>query len=472
MAVSLDHAKMVLAGVIPERKDNLLYMLQHLQHEHFRQASFKTVFKAIDNYYDRTAGIIPKHVFTDWLERSHVEPARVLQYEELYADIESYEISDHEFRYAVEGLKDVRAKQLTGEAITTAFEVLERGAEVEGVLEEGHQKAREFIYEQFALIDQLDNTENAPEGDMRHEAAEIMQEYLDRKNGVTGEGILTGIQTVDEVTGGFQPGELVLMTAFTGQGKSQMSTQTSWHASVKQGKNVFFATTETSRTTVRRRLLARHSREPQFDLPEGLNSKLLKNGALDEEGERVFQEVLHDLETNPNYGKIHIAQIPQSATVPFIASRMARAQQLWNIDLCVIDYLALLRSDRRRDGEREEFNEIIRSAKTLSTSFNEGKGVPILSPWQLKREAYNEAQRSGVYGLSSLSDTSEAEKTPDVIMAMLRMDDTPKEVTMQFLKNRDGEIPQPFTLEVDYRTSYLADKGGGGEFDLSGFGLD
>lgn len=458
-----DHAREVLAGIIPDRRDHLLYAMQHLETDHFREEAERNIFVMLERYYNAAAGVLPRNTLTDLLERSNVDAAKSLLYEELFDEIAGMVVADHEFRYAVDALKDLRAEQMTGEAITAAYEILERGAEVNGTTMQGHKEAREYAYGEFAKIDHLNHVEAAPEGDMRHEVQDVLQEYADIKSGKIGQGVLTGIETIDNATGGFRNGELCLICAYTGQGKSMLTTQTAWHAAVQQGVNVFFATSETVRSTVRRRIIARHSRLPQFENPRGLNSTKIKNGALDPKEEEIFHAVVHDLDTNPNYGKIYIAQIPRGATLAFMEARFARQAVQWDVGLCVVDYLALLKPERNRTNEREEFNAILRDGKTFAVSANEGKGVPFVSPWQIKQTEYKEAMKTGTYGLASLSDTSEAEKSSDQIISILRMPETPKRATLQFLKMRDGDTPQPVDVETDYRSTYIGDQESGGD---------
>lgn len=253
---------------------------------------------------------------------------------------------------------------------------------------------------------------------------------------------------------------------------SMLTTQIAWDAAVTQGKNVFFSTSETIRPQVRRRLLARHSRLPQFGLPRGLNSADLKNGTLSPEEEEVFEQVVDDFTTNPTYGKIHLAQVPRGATLGFLEARLNRQQQNWNIDLVVIDYLALLKPDRHRQTSREEFNDVLKDAKVMATAHDGGRGVPIISPWAMSQTAYKEALRTGEYQLANLAETSEAEKSPDQIWAMLRLPDAPNEVKMQSLKNRDGDTPSSFVLATDYRAAFLGQKDSSGMASLLDTGED
>jgi replicative DNA helicase len=457
----------VLAAIIPDRKDLYLYATHHLEPEHFRVQEQRKVFEILEKYYDVAGDVLPAATLSDLLIRSGVDEAKQLMYEQLYADFVSYEPQDHEFRYAVDALKDLRAKHRTGEVITQAFEILERGIEMPDRERKGHADAREFLYAELGDIDKLNNIESAPEGDVRTERDEVLQDYADKKAGIDGDGIKTGIPSIDSVTGGFRNGELALIAAYTSQGKTQFMTQTFWDAAVMQGKNVYFATSETVRTQVRRRLICRHSRLPQFEHPGGLNVRDLRDGTLDPQGEKVLQMVVDDLYTNPSYGKLHLAQIPRGATLGYLESKMKRQGEMWEIHLTGVDYLALLKPDRRRDNNREELNDILKDAKVMATSFYNGRGVPMLSPWQMSKTAYANAVLSGAYQLTSLADTSEAEKTPDQLIAMLHTEDNRHVAKMQFLKCRDGEIPPLFSLSVDYRNAYLGEyDGGSGDMDL------
>lgn len=451
-----DHARILLAAVLPNRKDRLSRALsQSLEEDHFRDTTTRNLWKILVRYFDMTGDVIPLRTMSDLLSRSGQDAAKALAYEALYEELAERTVEDHSFIYSIEALKDERAESLTGEAITTSLEILQRGVEIDRVEYVGHQAAREYLYAELGRIDRLASVEAAPEGDVRIESDAILQDYADRKAGIGVGAVQSGIATIDAVTSGFQNGELILVCAYTGEGKSQMSTQVAWDAMVRQGKNVFFATSETVREQVRRRLLARHSLLEGFEHPGGLDSARIKNGTLDENEEEVLRRVVEDFATNPTYGRMHVAQVPRGATLGYVEAKLARAQQRWNVDLVVVDYLALLKPDRRRQNNREELNDILKDAKAMAVSHDGGRGVPLVSPWQMSQSAYKDALRSGEYTLANLADTSEAEKSSDTIISLLRMPDTPGEVKAQMLKVRDSDRPAPFTLEIDYRCTYL-----------------
>ena len=63
----------------------------------------------------------------------------------------------------------------------------------------------------------------------------------------------------------------------------------------------------------------------------------------------------------------------------------------------VVDYLALLHPEVRHRDLRESLVEIIQEAKQVAATYQDGLGVPLLSPWQIKREARDEASKRGGY---------------------------------------------------------------------------
>lgn len=457
----MDPARLVLSAIVPNRKDLLAHALQHLEPEHFREETVRIVFSLLSRYYDVAADVMPLKFLSDLLAKRGVDAAKQLLYEELYAELEKTGVADHEYRYSVDALKEDRARQLTGEAITTSFEILERGATIGREDLRGHGEARQYLYGELARIDKLNHAEAAPEGFLSAERDRMLEDYANRKAGKDqGQGIKSGIGIIDRATDGFQNGEMILLCAYTGEGKSMLATQIAWHAAYEQAKNVFFATSETVRAQVMRRMYARHSRQPQFNFPEGLNTTKIKNGTLSDQEEEIYRSVLNDVHSNPSHGKMYVAQVPRGATLGFVESRLNRQAQQWDIDLVVVDYLALIKPDQKRQVQREEFNDILKDAKVMSTSHAEGRGVPLISPWAMSQTAYKEALRTGFYTLANLAETSEAEKSSDQIWSLLRFPEQKGEAKMQCLKMRDGDPPAPFTVETGYHCAYLGEKDG------------
>lgn len=460
----MDHAQHVLSAILPSDKDALLYATTRLSREHFGNPTQSIIFQMIERYFEQTGGVLPRAALMDLLQRSKMDSGKILLYAEVYDVAAATPVSDHEFRFSVDAMLQLYEEHQTGQVITTAYEIL---GSKDGVTEKGsdtplkgHRDAQQYLYDHLGRIEKLSHREVSPEGDMMVESDDILATYLASKETGGVQGVKIGIPTLDKATGGVANGDLCLIAAYTSSGKSQMCAQMAWNAAVVQGKNTFFATSETVRNTIIRRIVARHSREAMFGYPQGLDSNAIKQGTLTVAEEKVLQDVLADLREGAKagrYGRIEVTQMPRGATLSYMEARMKRHQQMWDIEFAIFDYLNLLKSETRRVSEREEFNDILKNAKNLATSFADGRGVPFVSPWQMSRPKYELAQQTGYYEIGSLSDTSEAEKSADLIYSILRFMDSPKKAKIQGLKCRDAAIPPMIDLDIDFRCSYLGE---------------
>ena len=461
-----DHGRVILSAIYPDRRDLLDLALRHLEPEHFVDPTLRTLFTLTQRYVETTRSLLPRNVLQDVLERKGRDAGTVALSLEVYDAVVAQAASEADFRWSLEQIRELAAERETEKALTESMEILRRGGrDAHGKEIKGHKDARTHLLGQFAQIDRALAMQDAPEGDIRDEADDMLADYAARKqakvSGKTG-GVQFGVPSLDSRIGGLQPGELDLLVGYSSSGKTSLACgQLSWSAAVEQGLNVVIATTETLRVQVRRKILARHSRLAKFGLAEGLNSRHIKDGSLAPDEEQVLRDVIHDLRDNSAYGRIYIAQVPRGATISTLESRVLRVQRQFPVDLLVVDYLALLRSERRRDSDREELGTIIKSAKQLATTFADGNGVPLVSPWQVNRAAKEQANKAGMYSLSSLAETAEATNSADVIVSLLEPEDNYgryADLRAQVLKNRDGETFNHIPLVVDYATSAFRDK--------------
>lgn len=251
------------------------------------------------------------------------------------------------------------------------------------------------------------------------------------------------------------PSKLYVTNDFVPTHNTSLCVQLAWSAAVEQKKNVLFLTTETIRDQVRRRLYSRHSCLPIFG-NAGINSRRIKDTALSDEEERRFADVVNDFDVNPDYGRMYICQVPRAASMAYVESKALRVSRQMDVDLVVMDYLALLRPERKRESTREELSNLLKTAKQFSTTFNDGAGVPFLSPWQVSRAARAEAERVKYYTLAATSETAETGNSSDTIISLLAPLDNESrtcKIMAQVMKHRDGEKANSIELMVDYATS-------------------
>lgn len=460
-----DHARKVLSGILPERKDLLETALTKLTEEHFAEDTqiYRNLFTMCRLVFEKTHSVMTRQMLVDLLAKAtSLEKSKSLAYEEEFDFLCELETSESDFLWSLDQLQERVAERATLEALTEGMLIANHGIiDKKGDEVRGHEAARLRVAERLSEIEKQLNLQESPEGDLRTEEREILQEYIKRKQAtLSGEsrGVLFGISELDSLVGGLQPGELDMIVGFSSSGKTSLGVQLAWWGCVEQGKNVVYLTSETLRPDVANKTLARHSNHPKFGLERGLDSKRLRDGTLSPEEERIFAEVLKDFMRGDDYGRFYLAQVPHKAPLSAIYSQCQRISRSFTIDLIVIDYLALLSSGNRRQTSREEYNDLIKDTKRMATTFNNGRGVPILTPWQTNRDEHTKAVQSGYYTLSSLAETAEATNSSDVIIALLE----PKEpggrfadLRGQVLKNRGGEQAGGLQIKVDYASSFF-----------------
>ena len=152
--------------------------------------------------------------------------------------------------------------------------------------------------------------------------------------------------------------------------------------------------------------------------------------------------------------------MPPDGMVDYVHAKAAQYNRLNPIDLIIIDSINLLRLPGKIEGKRIMLEDMLQNFKRFASSFDGGRGVAIVSPWQMSRNAWYEAKESGgTYTMASLSDTSEAEKSSSQIISIFKEDNDNADgrLNIQVLKNRSGREMSKVSYPYDYRNSYIGD---------------
>ena len=452
------YAEQALGGVFPNRTDRMEIMVRVLREEHWPEDLQKT-FELLRRYYVLTQGVPGPGDWQNMIQRQGAEPAVVEGFLRIYKKLyEQPTLADHEWRYALEVMREDRSRQLLLEALTDSVRVLTEGVtDRRGERTYGYEDARLLLSQRMGEIEELQqDAETTPEGDVLEESKAAYEEYMRRKEAGVHEGVMTGLDTLDSLTYGAQRGEFWLVAAYAGHGKSQTLTNVAWRA-VVDGHNVVYFTLETLRDQVARRFHTRHSHHPRFETPDGLRYDDIKGGSLDERGEDLYKRVLYDLGTNEQYGRFEVVWTPRGTSVHQLKMKLDIMQSRMPVDLVVVDYAGLMGPGRRVERRQEGLVEILQGLKGLATGHNRGQGVPVISAYQTSRHRLEEARSSGGYTLDALAETAEAERSADLVMTLLRQHDEDTDVRMQVLKYRDGATAEGY-LETDFARSLVRDR--------------
>ena len=212
--------------------------------------------------------------------------------------------------------------------------------------------------------------------------------------------ILTGFAGLDELLGGLQRSDLVILAARPAVGKTCLALNIARNAAIEQKACVALFSLEMSRDTIVHRLLSSEAR---------VDSKDVRLGHFTEREERRIMDASGVLSEAP----IYIDDAPQQRVVD-IGSKARRLHRERNIDLIVIDYLQLMRGDGRNEPRVQEIGNITRSLKGLARELN----VPVLTVSQLSRAV--EWRSSHIPQLFDLRESGSIEQDADVVFFIHR----------------------------------------------------
>jgi replicative DNA helicase len=212
-------------------------------------------------------------------------------------------------------------------------------------------------------------------------------------------GTKTGFGTVDDLIVGMTGGDLILVGARPGMGKTSFAMNTAVSAAVSLGKAVCVFSLEMSSEQLANRML---SGEAQVD---GIKMRSGQLGGND--WESVARAAVKLSEAD-----ILIDDTP-GISVTAMKSKLRRVK---NLGMVVVDYLQLMQSEGKRDNRVLEVGEISRGLKLLAKELN----VPVICCAQLSRAVEQRTSKRPI--LSDLRDSGAIEQDADVVMFLYRED--------------------------------------------------
>lgn len=466
--MSSSAARTVLAGVLrADERSSLVEMCARLvSTKHFTDPTLEQLYGAFMHYRTVSGGVVTRNALEQMA--AVVDDGTKTLWLETYDVLVSQQPTDSEVTWAAHQLRQERIDRETKRVFREAADItVNECTDSNGNVLKGSNDAREFAQNALAMLEREAATADAPGGDIRREHTEIIGDYVAAKKdrGVDKPaGARFGLETIDSYTGGLRRGELVLVAGASGQGKTSSMIQLAWNASVVMGLSVVVFTSETLRAAIRRRIICRHSCSAKFKEAgylQGLDASKMRDGGLDPKDEQLLALTVDDYRSNSDYGSCYVAQVPSGASVDTVEGLLNVYSRSVPVDLVIIDYLALLRAGTKRQSTREELSATVIAAKQMATAHAKGKGVAVVSPWQINRSSQEQADKSSAYTLRSLAETSEATNTSDLIIAMIETSarqGRKGDVTLSILKNRDGPTVTGVKVGVDYATCEFSER--------------
>lgn len=264
---------------------------------------------------------------------------------------------------------------------------------------EGEDEAADKVDKAEEIVFEVGNRQNRAEllpiQSSLQKTFDIMYERF--LNHVTVTGVQTGFTKLDEMTGGLQPSNLVIIGARPSMGKTAFALSLATNVALSETNPgvVAIFSLEMSREELCQRILCSVARVSSGDV---------RNGNLkDQDWQRIARAI-----NRLNEARIFIDD-QFGTTVLDMKAKLRRLQKRVGLDLVVIDYLGLIRSVRPNANRVNEISEISRQLKGLAKELH----VPIVVLSQLSRA--NEKRDEKRPQLADLRDSGAIEQDADIV---------------------------------------------------------
>ncbi len=234
----------------------------------------------------------------------------------------------------------------------------------------------------------------------------LMESTLDEIEALSSHGIMAGVPTgfveLDELTNGLHPGQMVIVAARPGVGKSTLGLDLARAASIQHGLCSAFFSLEMTKTEIVMRLISAEAQVPLHDIRKGHMS--------DENWARIARKTA-DVSSAP----LFIDDSP-NLTMMEIRAKARRLKQRHDLKLVIVDYMQLMSSGKRVESRQLEVSEFSRQMKLLAKELD----VPVVALSQLNRGPEQRTDKRPM--LSDLRESGSLEQDADVVILLHRDD--------------------------------------------------
>ncbi|MDR1119125.1 MAG: replicative DNA helicase [Bifidobacteriaceae bacterium] len=270
-------------------------------------------------------------------------------------------------------------------------------------------------------------TERGAGEDYQH-IADIINPVVDEINELAAAkrhvtGIPTGLTELDNILGGLHKGQMVIVAARPGKGKSTLGLDFARSASIRHGMASVIFSLEMSKEEITHRLLAAESNV--------FLSSILSGRIRQDDWPRISSRI-GPIKEAP----LFIDDSPNMALME-IRAKCRRLKQRHDLKLVVIDYLQLMSSGKRVESRQLEVSEFSRALKKLAKEL----GLPVVAISQLNRSAEQRADKKPE--ISDLRESGSLEQDADVVILINQANDAqdnPDRGTAELIvaKHRNG----------------------------------
>jgi replicative DNA helicase len=408
-----NEAEMSVLGSMLISKDAIAEVIESVRGTDFYRPVHETIFDAMIDLYGRGEPVDPITTTAELQRRG--ELVRVGGAPYLHTLSASVPIAANAGYYA----EIVRDKAVLRRLVDAGTRIAQMGYTGEGRVDDVVDRAQAEVY---GVTDKRASEDYAPLSSI----LESVYDEIEAINNHDGSmiGVPSGFVDLDELTNGFQPGQMVIVAARPAAGKSTLALDFCRAAAVHHQMSSVIFSLEMTRSEITMRLLSAEGRIP-------LNS--LRNGNMNEDDWTRLAQLMGKLSAAP----LFIDDSP-NMTMMEIRAKARRLKQRHDLRLIVIDYMQLMTSGKKVESRQVEVSEFSRQIKLLAKELE----VPVVALSQLNRGPEQRSDKRPM--LSDLRESGSLEQDADMVVLLHREDmyeresTRPGEADLIVAKHRNG----------------------------------
>ena len=412
-------AEQSVLGAMMMSKDAISDVVEVLRGVDFYRPNHETIFDAVVTLYGRGEPADPITVAGELGKSGQLAKVGGAVY--LHDLLSSVSIAANAPYYA----EIVRDKAVLRRLVNASIRIAQLGYQGQGEVDKIVDEAQQTLFEV---------TEKKASEDYKS-LRELIEPTIDEIEAIqsSGDGISgvpTGFVDLDRLTNGFQPGQMIIVAARPGVGKSTFALDICRSAAIHNNMAAAFMSLEMSRTEIVMKILSAESSVPLGKIRGSSTSKMDET-----DWQRVIDKTAVLAEKN-----LFIDDSP-NLTMMEIRAKARRLKQRNDLQLLCIDYIQLMSSGKKVESRQLEVSEFSRQIKLLAKELS----IPVLALSQLSRNT--EARKDGIPQLSDLRESGSLEQDADMVIMLHRpemysqnpSDDERGLANFHIPKHRNGE---------------------------------
>ena len=382
-------AELAVLGAMLSSKDAISKALQWLRSHHFYKESHSKIFLVMSDLFDKGEPIDTISVINKLKKNKQIDNVGGAYF--ITGLVESGPTAANVESYAKIVLEKFMLRELIRASHELSKDAYNDRQDVGEILDAAEQTI-------FSITQDRLRGGFMPIEGILHDTFKNLDRIASNPGSVT--GVASGLIDLDEITSGFQKGDLVIIAGRPSMGKTALALSVMRNAAIDFKVPVGMFSLEMANHQLAQRLLCAEGR---------VDSHLVRTGKLPKNQWKNLSLAVGSLAE----AEIYLDDTP-AITVLELRAKARRLKAEKNLGLIIIDYLQLMQGPRNIESRQQEISNISRSLKALAKELD----VPVIALSQLSRAVEQRSDHRPQ--LSDLRESGAIEQDADVVIFLYR----------------------------------------------------